>query len=61
MVADEAPPDLIYANAAFQWSDDPVALTLRLCKTLAPGGVLALQVPQNFDQPSHVEDARGGR
>lgn len=51
----EAPPDLIYANAAFQWSDDPVALTLRLCKMLAPGGVLALQVPQNFDQPSHAE------
>ena len=48
-------PDLIYANAAFQWSDDPIALTTRLFKTLAPGGVIALQVPQNFDQPSHVE------
>jgi trans-aconitate 2-methyltransferase len=47
--------DLIYANAAFQWSNDPLALTSRLFRTLAPGAVLALQVPQNFDQPSHVE------
>ncbi|MES1203063.1 MAG: methyltransferase domain-containing protein [Pseudomonadota bacterium] len=51
----ETPPDLIYANAAFQWSDDPVALVKRLFATLAPGGALAFQVPQNFDQPSHVE------
>jgi trans-aconitate 2-methyltransferase len=51
----DAPADLIYANAAFQWSDDPVGLTVRLARTLAPGGVIALQVPQNFDQPSHVE------
>jgi trans-aconitate 2-methyltransferase len=47
--------DLIYANAAFQWSDDPLALTARLFRALAPGAVLAFQVPQNFDQPSHVE------
>lgn len=47
--------DLIYANAAFQWSNDPVALTKRLFQTLAPGGVLAFQAPQNFDQASHVQ------
>ncbi len=47
-------PDLIYANASLQWADDPVATTLRLYRLLAPGGVIALQVPQNFDQPSHV-------
>lgn len=51
----EAPQDLIYANAAFQWSDDPVALVTRLFTHLSPGGVLAFQVPQNFDQPSHIE------
>jgi trans-aconitate 2-methyltransferase len=51
----ETPPDLIYANAAFQWSDDPVALVRRLFAFLAPGGALAFQVPQNFDQPSHIE------
>lgn len=49
-----APPDVIYANAAFQWSSDPIALVRRLFAHLAPGGVLAFQVPQNFDQPSHV-------
>lgn len=49
-----APPDLIFANAAFQWAPDPVALTARLYQTLAPGGVIALQVPQNYDQPSHT-------
>jgi trans-aconitate 2-methyltransferase len=48
------PPDLIFANAAFQWAPDPVALTARLYQTLAPGGVIALQVPQNYDQPSHT-------
>lgn len=47
-------PDVIYANAAFQWSADPVALVRRLFAHLAPGGVLAFQVPQNFDQPSHT-------
>ena len=50
-----SPPDLIYANAAFQWSNDAVALTMRLFAMLAPGGVIALQVPQNFDQPSHMQ------
>lgn len=49
------PADLLYANAAFQWSQSPLALTVRLYQSLAPGGVLALQVPQNFDQPSHTE------
>jgi trans-aconitate 2-methyltransferase len=51
----EEPADLIYSNAAFQWSADPLALTVRLYRALAPHGVLALQVPQNFDQPSHLE------
>jgi trans-aconitate 2-methyltransferase len=50
-----APPDLIYANAAFQWAKAPVALVVRLLETLAPDGALAFQVPQNFDQPSHAE------
>jgi trans-aconitate 2-methyltransferase len=53
--APSAPADLLFANSAIQWSKDPLTLTARLCHALAPGGVLALQVPQNFDQPSHVE------
>ncbi len=51
----DAAYDLLYANAAFHWSRDPVALTVRLYRTLTPGGAIALQVPQNFDQPSHIE------
>lgn len=49
------PPDLdlVFANAAFQWSSDPVGLAARLLRELRPGAVLALQVPQNYDQPSH--------
>lgn len=48
-------PDLIYTNAALHWAADPLAVSARLFQSLAPGGVLALQVPQNFDKPSHVE------
>ena len=48
------PPDVIFANAAFQWSRDPVALVRRLFAALPPDGVLAFQTPQNFDQPSHL-------
>lgn len=48
-------PDLIYTNAALHWAADPIGVAVRLFQSLAPGGALALQVPQNFDQPSHVE------
>lgn len=52
--APATPPDLIFANAAIQWAPDPVALASRLYQTLAPGGVIALQVPQNYARPSHT-------
>lgn len=45
---------LIFANAAFQWSADPVGLSARLLAALQPGACLAFQVPQNYDQPSHT-------
>ena len=48
-------PDLIYTNAALHWAADPLAVAARLFQSLAPGGVLALQVPQNFDKQSHIE------
>lgn len=45
--------DLIYSNAALQWLDDHRTLFHRLGMLLTPGGVLAIQMPRNFDQPSH--------
>lgn len=50
----EAPPDLIYANALFQWLPDHERLFPRLLSQLSRGGVLAIQMPRNFDQPSHT-------
>jgi trans-aconitate 2-methyltransferase len=46
-------PDLIYANAALQWVGDHETLLPRLFAALAPGGVLAIQMPDNRDEPTH--------
>jgi trans-aconitate 2-methyltransferase len=48
------PAHLIYANAALQWVGDHAGLFPRLFASLAPGGVLAVQMPDNLDQPSHL-------
>ena len=48
-----APPDLIYSNAALQWVADHETLIPRLFAQLAPGGVLAIQMPDNRDEPTH--------
>lgn len=49
----DVPADLIYANAALQWVPDHERLVPRLFGALAPGGVLAVQMPDNLDEPSH--------
>ena len=49
----DTPQDLIYANAALHWVPDHAALIPRLFGFLAPGGVLAVQMPDNRDEPSH--------
>lgn len=51
--AAEPPADLLFANAVLQWLPDHRALFPRLMESLAPGGVLAVQMPDNLDQPSH--------
>ena len=48
-----APVDVLVTNAALQWVPDALGLLPRLVAGLAPGGVLALQVPASFDAPSH--------
>ncbi len=49
----DGPVDLLYANAALQWVPDHAQLMPRLLGMLAPGGVLAVQMPDNLDEPSH--------
>ncbi|MDE1570970.1 trans-aconitate 2-methyltransferase [Aquabacter sediminis] len=50
----ETPADILFANAVLQWVPDHEGLLPRLMAQLAPGGVLAVQMPDNLDEPSHV-------
>ncbi len=55
--------DLIFSNAALQWLDNHESLFPKLASLVRPGGVLAVQMPSSFDQPSHVlleQTARSG-
>jgi len=45
--------DLIFSNAALQWVDDHRSLIPRLLSLLRPAGQLVVQVPSNFDHPTH--------
>lgn len=49
----DAPPALIFSNAALHWLPDHAALLPRLAGFLAPGGVLAVQMPRQYGAPSH--------
>lgn len=48
-----APVEVIYSNAALHWIEGHDALLAGLLGSLAPGGVLAVQMPHNFRAPSH--------
>lgn len=58
-----APVDVIYTNAALHWLDGHAALFPRLLGQLAPGGVLAVQMPAMHAAPiralQHVVAAEG--
>ncbi|POS73740.1 trans-aconitate 2-methyltransferase [Diaporthe helianthi] len=47
--------DLILGNAVFHWlrAEDRIPTVLRLLRTQRPGGVLAFQVPDNYEEPTH--------
>ncbi|MDT8856849.1 methyltransferase domain-containing protein [Paracoccaceae bacterium Fryx2] len=49
----EVAPALIFSNAALHWLPDHGALLPQLAGWLAPGGVLAVQMPRQFNAPSH--------
>ncbi|WP_321844912.1 trans-aconitate 2-methyltransferase [Paraburkholderia bannensis] len=45
--------DLMLANAVLQWLPDHDTLFAQLVQRLAPGGHLAIQMPDNLDEPAH--------
>jgi trans-aconitate 2-methyltransferase len=50
---DAGPFDVILSNAVMQWVPDHATLFPRLIGKLAPGGSLAIQMPNNLDEPAH--------
>jgi trans-aconitate 2-methyltransferase len=50
----DRPPDVIVSNAVLQWVPGHEDLLPRWAAALPAGGWLAIQVPGNFDQPSHA-------
>lgn len=47
------PYDVILANAVFQWVPDHERLFASLVEKLTAGGSLAVQMPDNLDEPAH--------
>lgn len=54
----EEPFDVVFANAVLQWVADPIGTLRRLMQAVGERGSLAIQVPNNFDGPSHAEAHR---
>ncbi len=54
----EEPTDLIFSNATLHWIDGHQDLFTRLRSLLNPGGILAVQMPDNWDAPTHRVPAR---
>lgn len=48
------PVDVIFSNAALHWLDHHGRLFPRLIDFLRPGGVLAVQMPNNWSAPTHT-------
>lgn len=48
-----SPVDLSFSNAALHWLPDHARLFPELLACVRPGGAFAVQMPYNFDEPSH--------
>lgn len=46
--------DLVFANAVFQWVPGHVGVLREFVEDLKEGGVLAVQMPHNLGEPSHL-------
>jgi trans-aconitate 2-methyltransferase len=47
-------PDVVVSNAAFHWVPDHLGLIEQVAGWVRLGGAFAMQVPANFDAPSHT-------
>ena len=45
--------DIVFSNACIQWVPDHSGLIPQMLSLLKKGGVLAVQIPMNFDEPIH--------
>jgi trans-aconitate 2-methyltransferase len=50
----ERAPDLVVSNAALHWVPDHLGLIEQFAGWVRPGGAFAMQVPDNFEAPSHT-------
>ncbi len=50
----EKPVDLLFSNAALQWVDDHENIIPKILSWVTSGGEVAIQMPCNFDHPSHA-------
>lgn len=57
----QEPSDLIFSNACLHWLGDHDQLFPRLLNNLKSGGILAVQMPNNFAAPTHqiIRDVLG--
>ena len=46
--------DLVFSSAALHWLPNHAALFERMRRALGPSGQLAVQMPANFEQPTHT-------